>query len=69
MIGSVFARCGEFLYPEAARVIALEALPAAARRCKIMPAALGEELGDYAALMVAAEEAGRRYQGEAVAGG
>ncbi len=69
VIGSVFARCGEFLYPEAARAVAREALPVAARRCKIMPAALGEELGDYAALMVAAEEAGRRCQGEAVAGG
>ena len=53
VIGSMFVRCQEFIYPEAERVISQEALPAAAKRCRIAPAALGEELGDYAALMVA----------------
>ncbi len=53
VIGSVFARCREFIYPEARRIVAREALPVAAKRCRIEPAALGDELGDYAALIVA----------------
>jgi glucokinase len=53
VIGSVFARCRDFLWPAARRVIAREALPAAAKRCRIEPAALGEELGDYAAMIIA----------------
>ena len=35
------------------RVLAEEALPAAVARCRIVPAGLGEAIGDYAALAVA----------------
>ena len=35
-------------------VIDREALPLAAAVCRVVPAALGEEIGDYAALAVAA---------------
>ncbi len=52
-IGSVFARCEDLLRPTAVRVLAEEALPAAVARCRIVPAGLGEAIGDYAALAVA----------------
>jgi glucokinase len=52
-IGSVFARCEDLLRPTAMRVLAEEALPAAVERCKIVPAGLGEAIGDYAALAIA----------------
>jgi glucokinase len=35
--------------------IAREALPGAARACTIVPAKLGESIGDYACLSVAAD--------------
>lgn len=35
-------------------VLAREALPLANKVCKVVPAALGESIGDYAALSVAA---------------
>jgi glucokinase len=53
VIGSIFARCERFLRPAAERVVAREALPASARRCRILAAGLGESIGDYAALLVA----------------
>jgi len=52
-IGSVFARCEDLLRPTALRVLAQEALPDAVKRCKIVPAGLGEAIGDYAALAIA----------------
>jgi glucokinase len=55
VIGSIFARCERFLRPAAERVIARETLASSARRCRILPAALGEGIGDYAALIVASE--------------
>ncbi len=54
VIGSVYARSEELLAPAMQQVIAAEALPHAARVCKVLPAALGEQIGDYAALSVAA---------------
>lgn len=53
VIGSVFARCEDLLRPTAMRVLAEEALPPAVQRCKIVPAGLGEAIGDYAALAIA----------------
>ena len=53
VIGSVFARCEDLLRPIAMRVLTEEALPAAVQRCKIVPAGLGEAIGDYAALAIA----------------
>lgn len=55
IIGSIFARCRHILQPEAEKVIAVEALLMAARRCTIMPPELGEAIGDYASLSVAIE--------------
>jgi len=53
VIGSIFARQQELLWPEAARVIAEEALSLSVGACRVVPAALGEQLGDYASLAVA----------------
>lgn len=53
VIGSVFARCEDLLRPTMQRVLAEEALPDAVKRCRIVPAGLGEAIGDYAALAIA----------------
>lgn len=53
VIGSVYARNEHLFRPVAEKIIALEAIPSAARVCRIVPAALGDSVGDYAALCVA----------------
>ena len=53
IIGSIFARCRAFLQPAAEEVIRAEALPQAAAVCRIEPPALGESIGDMAALCTA----------------
>ena len=53
VIGSIYARCENLLRPKALQVIGEEALPAAAERCQIVPAALGESIGDYATIAAA----------------
>ena len=50
VIGSVFARCPDLLLPPCEAVLAREALDASLCDCRILPAALGERIGDYAAL-------------------
>ena len=54
ILGSIFIRSGQLLQPALDKAIALEALPLARKVCKIVPAALDEEIGDYASLSVAA---------------
>jgi predicted NBD/HSP70 family sugar kinase len=64
VVGSMGVRLGERLFAPAREVITQEALPGAAAVCRIVPAALGERIGDFAALCVALEgEAGRRERG------
>jgi glucokinase len=53
VIGSVFARSGDLLRPAMERVIAREALPLSASCCQVVPAQLGEQIGDYAAIATA----------------
>ena len=53
VLGSIFARSEMLLRPEMERVLAEETLPASLVACRIVPAALGESLGDYAALVTA----------------
>ena len=53
VIGSVYARCESLFYGEMMRVIRREALSQSLSECKILPAELGEQIGDYAALTVA----------------
>ena len=53
VIGSVFARAEDLFRPEMERIIALEALESNRRVCQVVPAQLGEKIGDVAALSVA----------------
>ena len=55
VIGSIFARQESLLRPGMEAAIAREALPGAARRCRILPSRLGETVGDFAALAIAIE--------------
>jgi len=50
VIGSMAVRLGELLLAPARAEMAREALPGAAAACQIVPAALGEEIGDVASL-------------------
>ena len=62
VIGSIFARSREELWPAAEAVLEREALPAARAACAVVPAGLTESVGDLAALTVAAyrlEQGGR----------
>lgn len=54
VIGSIFARQEELLRPAMEAEIAREALSRTRKACEILPSALGENIGDYAALGVAA---------------
>jgi len=53
VIGSVFARSRDLLWESAKAVIDREALADAAGCCKVVPAGLGEHIGDYAAVATA----------------
>ena len=53
VIGSIFARSHNLLWEPAKKVIEKEALPLAAKCCEVVPAALGEQIGDYAAIATA----------------
>ena len=55
VIGSIYARNEDVFKPLMEEVIAQEALPLARKVCRVVPAALGESIGDYAALSVAAD--------------
>ena len=54
VIGSIYARSGELLRGAMEAALRGEALPHSRRNLRILPAALGERLGDMAALAVAA---------------
>jgi len=54
VIGSIYARNEAMMRPVMQRVIDREALSLSARVCRVVPAALGEQIGDFAALSVAA---------------
>ena len=53
VIGSVFARSEVLFREEMEKVIAREALPQTAEVCRVVPAALGDAIGDFAAVAVA----------------
>jgi glucokinase len=65
VIGSIFVRCRRFLQPAMDAEIMREALPGAARVCEIVPALLGESIGDYACLSVAVDGLARHKRGDA----
>lgn len=53
VIGSIFARSHNLLWESAKQVIEKEALSLSANCCKVVPALLGEQIGDYAAIATA----------------
>lgn len=53
IIGSIFSRSADLLWPAACEVIDIECLKKSKDACKIVPSKLGEKIGDYAALAVA----------------
>ncbi len=53
VIGSIFARSRDLLWPAAQKVIRREALNNNAKVCEVVPAQLGEQLGDFAAIATA----------------
>ena len=53
VIGSIYTRNEAYLKPLVESILEKEAIPAAREVCRILPAALGEHIGDYAALCVA----------------
>ena len=59
VIGSIYARCRQFIEPACLEVVAREALEPARAVCSIVPAALGEQIGDFASLSVAMVENNR----------
>ena len=54
VIGSIFTRNEAIMRPVIEDIIEREALDGARRVCRILPAELGESIGDYAALSIAA---------------
>lgn len=54
ILGSVFQRCEHLLRDAMEQILARECLPAARNVCRVVPAVLKENIGDYAALAVAA---------------
>lgn len=59
VIGSMAVRLGEVLLAPARRAMQAEALPGTFAACRVVPAALGERLGDIAALCAAIEALSR----------
>lgn len=53
VIGSIFARAEKWFRTDMEEVIAREALASSASLCQVVPAALGDSIGDIAALTVA----------------
>jgi glucokinase len=56
VIGGLAMRMGESLLAPARASMNREALPASSKLCQVVPAALGERIGDVAAICIAMEE-------------
>lgn len=53
VIGSIFQRCYQEIWPAAEKIIAREALPMTRERCRVVPSQLCDSVGDVAALVAA----------------
>ena len=58
VIGSIYERCENLLAPKMNEVLSREALAPALDVCRVVPAALGDRIGDVAALSVAINKFG-----------
>ncbi len=61
IIGGVYARHPDLFNPTSHQVIKQEALKSAAEVCEILPAGLGEKLGDFASLSIAITHSDRTH--------
>lgn len=57
VIGSVYTRAEKLFQKEMHRVLQREVLPASYEACRVVPALLGDSIGDYAALSLAVQAA------------
>lgn len=57
VLGSIYARCADLLAAPMRAVMGRECLPRSLGACEVVPAALGESIGDYAALALTAASA------------
>ena len=57
VIGSVYTRAEALFQKEMHRVLKKEVLPASYEACRVVPAKLGDSIGDYAALSLAVQAA------------
>lgn len=55
VIGSIYSRNEDMMKPFVEEVLSKESLSLSNKVCRVVPAALGESIGDYAALSVAAD--------------
>lgn len=53
--GSIFTRCYNLIWPKAKKVVETESLSSSYNHCKVLPSALGDDIGDYAAIVVGIE--------------
>ena len=53
VIGSIYARAGDLMWEACEQILTAEVLEPSLRACRVVPALLGESLGDVAALSVA----------------
>ncbi len=53
VLGSIYARSGDLLEPSMRKALAADAIPRALAAVQILPAKLGDQIGDYAALALA----------------
>jgi len=65
VIGGIYARSSSLMEEEMYKVLRQECLPQSLERCRILPAGLGESLGDIAALSVAVDGMHRVMRGNA----
>ena len=56
VIGGIFMRSGELLIPSMERVLKEECISYSLGVCKVLPAALSENIGDYAAISTALQD-------------
>ena len=57
VIGGIFPRCESLLRPDMLEALGREALPHALAVCRVVPAELGEQIGSYAAIAAALQDA------------
>ena len=60
ILGSIFGRSKELIEPYMWKAIEREAIGLSASHCRIVPAGLGEQIGDMAALVLAVEASEKR---------